>query len=64
MNRREKPTVLYVDDEEENLTNLRLLYRRDYDVHLAPSAEEGLLLMEQRDIQLVISDQRMPGMAT
>ena len=60
MNRKEKPAVLYVDDEEENLTNFRHLYRRDYDIHLASSADDGLAIMAERDIQLVVADQRMP----
>jgi len=61
VNRKEKPAVLYVDDEEENLTNFRHLYRRDYDIHLASSADDGLAIMAERDIQLVVADQRMPG---
>ncbi|MDW7690652.1 histidine kinase [Flammeovirgaceae bacterium SG7u.111] len=55
-------TLLYVDDEMENLRSFRSVFRREYNIHLANTAEEGLkILKENSDIQLIISDQRMPG---
>jgi len=57
-----KPSVLYVDDDPGNLTCFKYLYRSDYEIHLAQSAEEGLKILHQHPVDLVISDQRMPGM--
>jgi PAS domain S-box-containing protein len=53
-------TVLYVDDEEGNLKAFKATFRRDFEVHLASSAEEALTLMDHQAIHVVVSDQRMP----
>ncbi len=57
----EKYGVLYVDDEPDNLTVFKAAFRRHYHVHVAASAKEGMALLGQHDIQLIITDQRMPG---
>jgi len=54
--------ILYIDDEEDNLTVFQSTYRRDYDIHMATSGAEGLEIMRKHDMHLVISDQRMPEM--
>jgi FixJ family two-component response regulator len=55
-------TILIVDDEEHVLSSLkRLLHRDGYRILTALSAEEGYKLLSENDVQLVISDQRMPG---
>ena len=54
--------ILIVDDESENLRALERLFRRDYSVLTAESGGEALALLEQHDVALLISDQRMPGM--
>lgn len=57
-----KPKVLYVDDEQENLFGFRLLFKRFYTIFLAESADKGLeVLCNNEGIDVVISDQRMPG---
>ena len=57
----EKAHILYVDDELDNLTVFKSTFRRDYKIHLANSAKEGVeILKENPQIQLVITDQRMP----
>jgi PAS domain S-box-containing protein len=55
-----KAAILYVDDELENLETFKALFRRDYDVHLADSAKEALIILERINIQVLITDQRMP----
>jgi serine phosphatase RsbU (regulator of sigma subunit) len=55
-------SILYIDDEENNLVSFRSTFRRDYHIHVASSGEEGLEIMEKHNIQLVITDQRMPDM--
>jgi PAS domain S-box-containing protein len=57
-----KPRVLYVDDEPENLVGFKALFRREYDVYTAETGKEALEIMERSDIQVLIADQRMPGM--
>ncbi len=59
----DKPfTILYVDDERGNLNAFRNAFRRDYNVLVAETAEEGLRIFDEENIDLVLSDQRMPGM--
>jgi len=58
-----KGSILLVDDEANILGSLRRLLRREnYELLTATSAEEGLKILEQREVNLIISDQRMPGM--
>jgi sigma-B regulation protein RsbU (phosphoserine phosphatase) len=54
--------ILYIDDEKDNLTVFHSAFRRDFEVHLAVSGAEGLKVMSNEDIHLVITDQRMPEM--
>lgn len=58
----ERGQLLIIDDEEEILKALYRQFRREYDVYTAPSAEQGYRLMTENPIQVIISDQRMPGM--
>lgn len=55
--------VLVVDDQPLILDVIsRILSREPYDVLSAASAEEALKIMENKTIDVVISDERMPGM--
>ena len=56
------PPILYVDDEEDNLVVFNSTFRRDYEVHLAKSGMEGLEIMKNHPIHVIITDQRMPEM--
>jgi signal transduction histidine kinase len=58
---REYP-VLYVDDEPENLRIFELGFRREFEVITAPSGEEGLRVLAERPVAVVLSDHKMPGM--
>ncbi|MCH8330101.1 MAG: PAS domain S-box protein [Bacteroidetes bacterium] len=62
MNADKKYNILYVDDEQSNLRMFKNLYRRSYNIHTAASGKEGLEILENHHIHLVISDQRMPKM--
>lgn len=53
--------ILYVDDEEFNLTTFRATFRTRFEVHTALSAEEGMAVLAQHPIEVVVTDQRMPG---
>ena len=57
-----KYKIMIVDDESVNLRTLERLFRRDHQVLLAQSGAEALTLLEQHDVALLISDQRMPEM--
>lgn len=55
--------LLFVDDEQNILSALRRLFRpAGYDICVAGSAEEGLQILENQHIDLVVSDMRMPQM--
>jgi len=54
--------IMIVDDEPANLRTLERLFRPEYQVVTAPSGAEALALLEQHDVALLISDQRMPAM--
>lgn len=57
-------TILLVDDEKSILNSLkRLLRKEEYQIITAPCGHEGLKLLESNDVQVIISDQRMPGMS-
>lgn len=58
----QKPTVLFVDDEERILRSLKMLFRTHYDVLTAGSGAEALELLKLHPVQVIVSDQRMPGM--
>ena len=53
--------VLYIDDESHNLTAFKAAFRRDYNIYLAESAEEGKSVLDKHNIHVILSDQRMPG---
>jgi len=56
-------TILYIDDDQENLRTFKRLFRKQYNVLLAESGEEGLQLLHTHSpIPLIITDQRMPEM--
>ena len=58
----EKPTVLYVDDLPMNLKLFEATFRKDFDIILTESPKEALKILEEKEIQVLVSDQRMPEM--
>jgi eukaryotic-like serine/threonine-protein kinase len=57
-----RPRVLFVDDEERILAGLRALFRHEYDVFVSNNGADALEQVKKHAIQVVVSDQRMPGM--
>ena len=56
-------TLLFVDDEANILSSLRRLFRPlGYKILLAKSGAEGLKVLDDSSVDLIISDMRMPGM--
>ena len=58
-----KVKVMFVDDDERVLNALKALFRDIYEVHTAIGGEAALAAMKAVEPQIVVSDQRMPGMA-
>lgn len=54
--------ILYIDDEIHNLNAFKASFRRLYTVFTATSAEEAEAVLAKEEIQIIISDQRMPKM--
>lgn len=56
--------ILYIDDELNNLTSFKATFRSLYNIYTASSANEGNEILKERskDIQIIITDQRMPVM--
>ena len=52
--------VLYVDDEQHNLKSFTANFRHDFKVFTAISAKEGRKILDEEEIAVVITDQRMP----
>jgi len=55
-----KKTILYVDDEKINLELFRMNFMKDFNVIVALSAKEGLEIIAQHQIDIIISDYKMP----
>lgn len=57
-------TLLLVDDEAHILSSLKRLLRRDgYTIVTAESGLAGLAVLAQTPVDVIVSDQRMPGMS-
>ena len=57
-----KINILYVDDEVNNLISFKATFRIKYNVFTAESGEEAIKLLKDNTINVIITDQRMPGM--
>jgi signal transduction histidine kinase len=55
-----KIKVLYIDDEKNNLIAFQAAFRRKFQVFIANSASEGMAVLSNEDLHVIIADQRMP----
>ncbi|MEJ7560191.1 MAG: response regulator [Pedobacter sp.] len=53
-------SVLYLDDEVHNLTAFKASFRRVYNIYTAESAIEARQILDSTEIDVIITDQRMP----
>lgn len=53
--------ILYIDDEANNLVGFKANFRKFYNVFTAQSAEEGRKILNESNINIIITDQKMPG---
>jgi diguanylate cyclase (GGDEF)-like protein len=56
-----KCSLLLVDDEPYILNTLSALAAKDFEVLTATSAESAMEVLKQRDVDLILTDQKMPG---
>ncbi len=54
--------ILYVDDELNNLVSFKAVFRIKYNVQTAISGEDAVQILRKSDINIIITDQRMPQM--
>jgi DNA-binding NtrC family response regulator len=57
-----KARVLFVDDEPRILTTMRMMFRGQYEVLIADGGAKALELLKTQPVDVIVSDQRMPGM--
>ncbi|MBG9375045.1 hybrid sensor histidine kinase/response regulator [Panacibacter sp. DH6] len=60
MRQDEKISVLFIDDESNNLLSFQASFRRKYKIFLANSPAEGMGILSKEQVQVIIADQRMP----
>lgn len=58
----DKITILYVDDEENNLFSFKATFRIKYNVITALTGQDALKVLDTKPVQIIITDQRMPEM--
>lgn len=61
-NNNKKISIIYVDDEENNLISFKATFRIKYNVITAISAEEAMKVLASKPVEIIITDQRMPNM--
>lgn len=57
-----KITVLYVDDEANNLFSFKATFRLKYNIITALSGDEAMSILKDTSVEIIITDQRMPNM--
>ncbi len=59
-----KVKILYIDDEQINLSNFTASFEDEFEIITAISGDEGLEIFKAyHNITVVVADQRMPGMS-
>lgn len=53
--------ILYLDDELNNLIIFRSQFQEEFEVYTAQTVQAALEILQQHEIELIITDQRMPG---
>lgn len=55
-------SIIYVDDEPENLRAFQSVFRRDYNIYTTNSPSQCLDYLHNNDVHLIITGQRMSEM--
>jgi signal transduction histidine kinase len=56
-------TLLVVDDEVDVLESLRHQFHRGYRVLTSVSGKQAIEILQEDDVEVILTDQRMPGMS-
>jgi len=59
----DNPIVLYIDDEETNIKAFEASFRRDFDITATTSLPFAIDALSKKEYHVIISDQKMPGVA-
>jgi PAS domain S-box-containing protein len=59
---RDRISVLVIDDEISIINLVSRIIGNDFKIHTAQNGEEGLAILKEERIQIVLTDQRMPKM--
>lgn len=62
MENKKKTTVLYVDNEADDLVSFQTIFRDYYAVYTAKSAAKGLQVLKDKKVHIIIADQHLPDM--
>jgi DNA-binding NtrC family response regulator len=64
MNPSDRPQLLFVDDEPRVLASMKMLFfGTTYTVHCAEGGARALEFLRNHPVDVIVSDQRMPGMS-
>ncbi|MBN1655068.1 MAG: hybrid sensor histidine kinase/response regulator [Deltaproteobacteria bacterium] len=55
--------ILFVDDEQQNLVAFEYAMEEQFSVLTASCGEDAIRILREREIAVIIADQRMPGMS-
>ncbi|MCB1159996.1 MAG: PAS domain S-box protein, partial [Leptospiraceae bacterium] len=59
----ELPKILYLDDEIENLSSFKALFRPYYEIYTCDEVEEARAILKEEEIHIVVADQKMPDIS-
>ncbi|MBN2520719.1 MAG: PAS domain S-box protein, partial [Bacteroidales bacterium] len=55
------PVLLYIDDNIDDLVFFRDAFEDDYKIYLAKNRDEAFAILNKSEIQIVLTDYRLPG---
>ncbi len=55
--------ILYVDDEPFALSTFRAQFKEDFTIHVAQDGEEAQRILQENEIAVILTDQRMPRLS-
>ena len=58
-----KATILYLDDDLQNLNSFKANMRDSFNILIASTPVEAYNLIHENEVQIIITDQRMPAMS-
>lgn len=58
-----KTSILYLDDEDNNLTAFKASFRREFTVFVTTKADEAVDILKHNEVHLIIADQKMPDIS-